>query len=65
VFLISGATGAGTRELCLAVMELLEAVATQREPQVRGNLELPKPVRRRTVKKAAGGKKRKVRRPRK
>jgi GTP-binding protein len=64
VFLISGATGAGTRELCLAVMELLEAVATQREPQVRGNLELPKPVRRRTVKKAAGGKKRKVRRPR-
>jgi hypothetical protein len=42
-------------------MELLEAVAAQREPEVRGNLELP--VQRRAVprpkvaRKAAGGRK--------
>jgi GTP-binding protein len=43
VFLISGATGEGTRELCNAVMELLEAVAAGREPEVRGTFELPAP----------------------
>jgi GTP-binding protein len=76
VFLISGATGEGTRELCGAVMELLEAVAAEREPQVRGNLSVP--VQRKAAirassarsgsrKKAAGGKKRpppKARKPR-
>jgi GTPase len=41
VFLISGATGDGTRELCHAVMELLEAVAAGRDAEVRGSFELP------------------------
>jgi GTP-binding protein len=76
VFLISGATGEGTRELSVAVMEFLEAVAAEREPAVRGNLALPAPrkagprarpsgtktVRGRIARKAAGGKQRKVRR---
>jgi GTP-binding protein len=54
VFLISGASGEGTRELCMAVMELLEAVAAGREPEVRGNLEVP----RARAGKAAQGRKR-------
>src|SRR5690606_5253256 len=41
VFLISGATGEGTRELCRAVMELIEAVGQGMQTQVRGNFELP------------------------
>jgi GTP-binding protein len=40
-FLISGATGEGTRPLCDAVMQLLEAVAAGREPQVQGTFLLP------------------------
>src|SRR5688572_24028558 len=44
VFLVSGATGEGTRALCLAVMEMLEAVAAGREPEVRGAFEVPLPV---------------------
>jgi GTP-binding protein len=59
VFLISGATGEGTRELCQAVMELLEAVAAGQEPQVSGNLALPTPTaaRPKARKKVAAGKK--------
>lgn len=41
VFLVSGATGEGTRELCQAVMQLLEAVAAGRDPQVRGAFGIP------------------------
>jgi GTP-binding protein len=51
VFLISGATGEGTRELCRAVMELIEAVAQGTETQVRGNFELPAPVQKEPKKK--------------
>jgi GTP-binding protein len=59
VFLISGATGAGTRPLCQAIMTLLEDVAAGRESVVTGGYELPKapakaaPPRKATVKKAA------------
>jgi hypothetical protein len=58
VFLISGATGAGTRPLCQAIMTLLEDVAAGRESEVTGGYELPKaPVkpaspRKATIKKA-------------
>jgi GTP-binding protein len=52
-FLISGATGEGTRELCLAVMELLEAVAAGRAPQVRGALDVPKPAKTRASSRTA------------
>jgi GTP-binding protein len=56
VFLISGATGEGTRELCLAVMELLESAVQGRGAVIAGNLELPRvPVR---AKAAAGSRRR-------
>jgi len=55
VFLISGATGEGTRELCLAVMELLEATAADRAPEIRGALEVPR-VAERHVRAAASRK---------
>jgi GTPase len=43
VFLISGATGEGTRPLVEAVMKLLEAIAAGEEPDVKGTfvVELP------------------------
>ncbi len=41
VFLLSGATGEGTRELCRAIMELLEAVAAGEPAGVRGTFEMP------------------------
>jgi GTP-binding protein len=41
VFLISGATGEGTRELCRAIMELLESVAAGDPQPVRGTFEVP------------------------
>lgn len=50
VFLISGATGEGTRPLTLAVMELLEAVAAGREPELRGTFDVPMPKARAAVK---------------
>jgi GTP-binding protein len=56
VFLISGATGEGTRELCLAVMELLEATAADRAPEIRGALEVPRVVERRAARAAASQK---------
>ncbi|MEO6080417.1 MAG: Obg family GTPase CgtA [Steroidobacteraceae bacterium] len=46
VFLISGATGEGTRPLCQAIMTLLEDVAAGRESQITGGHELPKAVAR-------------------
>src|SRR5690606_26284833 len=61
VFLISAATGEGTKPLCAAVMELLEAVAAGREPAVRGALEvtlLPEPSRKLASAPRGGGKKR-------
>ena len=45
VFLVSGATGEGTRGLVEAVMELLEALAAGREPQVKGTLVVPLPAK--------------------
>jgi GTP-binding protein len=44
VFLISAATGEGTRPLVEAVMQLLEALAAGREPEVRGSLEVALPA---------------------
>jgi GTP-binding protein len=44
VFLISGATGEGTRPLVEAVMQLLEALAAGREPEVTGNLQVTLPA---------------------
>jgi GTP-binding protein len=44
VFLISAATGEGTRPLVEAVMQLLEALAAGREPEVKGNFEVALPV---------------------
>ncbi|MEO6186675.1 MAG: Obg family GTPase CgtA [Steroidobacteraceae bacterium] len=41
VFLISGATGEGTKALCQAIMTLIEDVAAGREPEIRGGYELP------------------------
>lgn len=41
VFLVSAATGDGTRPLVQSVMELIEAVAEGREPEVTGALEVP------------------------
>jgi GTP-binding protein len=41
VFLISGATGEGTRELCRAIMELLESVAAGDPQRVQGTFEVP------------------------
>jgi len=54
VFLISGATGDGTRPLVEAVMQLLEAAAAGREVEIKGTLEVPAeaPVRRAPVRKA-------------
>jgi GTP-binding protein len=41
-FILSGATGEGTRELCAAVMQLIEGLAGgQGAPEIRGTLELP------------------------
>ena len=54
VFLISGATGDGTRPLVEAVMQLLEAVAAGREVQVQGTLRIPAPTKK--VRKKAAGK---------
>src|SRR5689334_14097719 len=56
VFLISGATGDGTRPLVEAVMQLLEAVAAGREVEIKGTLEVPAeaPVRRTAARKGAG-----------
>ena len=44
-FLVSGATGEGTRPLCEAVMQLLEAVAAGREPEVRGTFQVAAPLK--------------------
>lgn len=55
-FLISGATGEGTRELSAAVMQLIERIAAGEDVSgIRGTLEVPveKPVR---ARKAAEGK---------
>jgi len=41
VFLISGATGEGTKPLCQAVMHLIESLAAGREPQVEGTFVVP------------------------
>ena len=41
VFLISGATGEGTKALCQAIMTLIEDVAAGRESEIRGGYELP------------------------
>jgi GTP-binding protein len=46
VFLISGATGEGTRPLVECVMQLLDAIAAGREPEVEGTFELPAPAAR-------------------
>jgi predicted ATPase len=43
VFLISGATGEGTQPLVQSVMQLLDAIAAGREPEVTGTFELPAP----------------------
>jgi GTP-binding protein len=43
VFLISGATGEGTQALVQSVMQLLDAIAAGREPEVTGTFELPAP----------------------
>jgi GTP-binding protein len=44
VFLISGATGEGTRPLVEAVMQLLEDLAAGREPAQKGTFEVALPV---------------------
>ena len=41
VFLVSAATGEGTRPLVQAVMELIEALQAGREPELRGMFEVP------------------------
>ena len=51
VFLISGATGDGTRPLVEAVMQLLEAVAAGREVDIKGTLEVPQAPARQAVRK--------------
>jgi len=44
-FLISGVTGEGTRELSLAVMQLIEGIAAGNDvSDIRGTLEVPAPV---------------------
>ena len=43
VFLISGATGEGTRPLVEAVMQLLEELAAGRETEVKGTFEMALP----------------------
>jgi GTP-binding protein len=41
-FILSGATGEGTRELCAAVMQLIEGLAAGQDvSEIRGTLELP------------------------
>jgi GTP-binding protein len=55
-FLISAATGEGTRPLVQAVMELLEATAAGREPGIRGTLEVPVEKAKAGVKAPAGRK---------
>jgi GTP-binding protein len=58
VFLISGATGDGTRPLVEAVMQLLEAVAAGREADIQGTLQIPVTAPRRpAVRKVAGKRK--------
>jgi GTP-binding protein len=54
-FIISGATGEGTRELSLAVMQLIEGIAAGKDVSgIRGTLEVPAPVARKApVAKAA------------
>jgi GTPase len=43
-FIISGATGEGTRELSLAVMQLIDGLAAGKDvSQIRGTLEVPAP----------------------
>src|SRR6185369_2505175 len=61
MFLLSGATGEGTRELCEAVMKLLEATAAGREVEIQGTLQLPAvPVRPDASRKTAVGKSKSV-----
>jgi len=60
MFLISGATGDGTRELCEAVMKLLEATAAGREVEIQGTLQLPAPTVAPTASRKTGGKSKKV-----
>ena len=50
VFLISGATGEGTRELCQAIMGLLESVAAGEPAEVTGTFEVPAPAPRKEKK---------------
>jgi GTP-binding protein len=58
VFLISGATGEGTRPLVESVMQLLEALAQGREPEVKGNFQpAPLPVKAKAKTKAKAKKK--------
>jgi GTP-binding protein len=57
VFLISGATGDGTRPLVEAVMRLLDDIAAGREPEVKGTFEVPAMVKKAPVKKAGVAKK--------
>jgi GTP-binding protein len=52
VFLISAATGEGTRPLVEAVMQLLEALAAGREPQVKGTFAVAPAVKKKVAKKA-------------
>ncbi|MBK9251144.1 MAG: GTPase ObgE [Proteobacteria bacterium] len=61
-FLISGATGEGTRELCAAVMQLIEGIAAGQDlAGIRGTLEVPAPVSKpASRKKAAPAKKKKA-----
>jgi GTP-binding protein len=44
VFLISGATGEGTRPLVEAVMQLLESIRAGQPPEVRGTFEVELPA---------------------
>ena len=53
-FIISGATGEGTRELSLAVMKLIEGIAAGKDvSDIRGTLEVPAPESRKAPAKAA------------
>jgi GTP-binding protein len=57
VFLISGATGEGTRPLVEAVMQLIEATAAGREVQIQGTLQVPADASRKPATRKKAGRK--------
>ncbi len=65
VFLISAATGDGTRPLAESVMTLLEDVKAGRTPEVRGDIEVPAPAPRSSSAKKAKKAKKVARMPKK